>query len=172
MLATLLVFAAVAALAALRFGALKPAALASKAGTAFVLLCVVAAGVLATDRDTWLPFLGESVLPSSLLRLGTSSAEQQGLVDVPVKVDPRATHVAFWAADSGSTAASKPGDAYGSFSNAGVVAVDAGGIASLKVQCPGVYSVGRKTLPKHVHYRECFGDGTIGRVMTKAMDCV
>ena len=138
----------------------------------------ISAIVLAFDRTLWLPFLGESVLPSVLIPLSSNAttanattANATNSMHVKVQVKPN-TKVAYWAARPGSE---KPlgqetpvTDAYDKFDNSGVVMSDASGIATISFEKGTEYTVpsGRQ-LKSHVHYRELSGEyGMIGPVQT------
>ncbi len=117
------------------------------------IIVALAAIKLAMKRDTWLPFLGDSVLPTTLVPL----KDLKGDTTVTVKVQPN-TKVAYWAADRLKT--EKEGvplveEAYGDYANSGVVVSDEKGIAKLTVNKGTSYIVpsGRE-IPRHVHYRE------------------
>lgn len=132
----------------------------------------VCAIVLAFDRTLWLPFLGESVLPSVLIPLTSANTSANASDNtVKVKVAPN-TKVAYWSAKPGneSPSSSLPTvkDAYGKFENSGVVMSDATGIATLAFEkgTPYVVPSGRQ-IDSHVHYRELSGEyGMIGPVQS------
>ena len=124
----------------------------------------ISAIVLAFDRTLWLPFLGESVLPSVLIPLSSAST---GAQKIQVKVSPN-TKVAYWAARPGNNPEIPVTDAYDKFDNSGVVMSDASGIATISFEKGTEYTVpsGRQ-LKSHVHYRELSGEyGMIGPVQT------
>jgi uncharacterized membrane protein YuzA (DUF378 family) len=129
------------------------------------LLVALAAVKLAIKRDLWLPFLGESVLPGSLIPL----KDVFGDTTVDVKVKPN-TRVAYWASlpqENGKTPLVH--EAYGDFKNAGVVLSDKDGIARLTVNKGTSYIVpsGRE-ISRHVHYRELDQVwGLVGPIQTK-----
>jgi uncharacterized membrane protein YuzA (DUF378 family) len=128
---------------------------------AIVGVCAIA---LAFDRTLWLPFLGESVLPSVLIPLSSNST---GAQKIQLKVAPN-TKVAYWAAKPGSNPETPVVDAYGKYDNSGVVMSDAAGIATISFEKGTEYTVpsGRQ-LKSHVHYRELSGEyGMIGPVQT------
>lgn len=110
----------------------------------------ISALILAFDRDTWLPFLGDTVMPSSIVPIKTNVG---GDTKVQVHVAPNAK-VVYWAA--------KPNDkvveveeAYGDFSNSGVVMANNMGEATLTFSKGSEYVVpSGKQLKSHVHYRE------------------
>jgi uncharacterized membrane protein YuzA (DUF378 family) len=129
------------------------------------LLVALSVIKLATRRDVWLTFLGESVLPGSLVPL----KEVNGDTIVEVKVKPN-TRVAYWASlpyeDSKTPLVH---EAYGDFKNAGVVMSDKNGVAKLSVIKGTSYIVpsGRE-IPRHVHYRVLDQVwGMIGPIETK-----
>ena len=72
------------------------------------------------DRTMWLPFLGESVLPGTLVPLKAHSGNTQ----VKVQVSPGAK-VAYWSAMPGDDAEIDVRYAYAKFGNSGVVMADA-----------------------------------------------
>ena len=136
-----------------------------------VIYVVVAlsAVALAVQRDTWLPFLGNSVLPGAVVPL----KKNMGDTTVDVKVMPGAK-VAYWAAeplDSTTEGAAKADAvplvraAYDQFENSGVVVANDQGVATLVFNKGTSYIVpsGRK-LESHVHYREFGEDGMMGPV--------
>jgi hypothetical protein len=117
--------------------------------------------ILAFDRTTWLPFLGDTVLPSAVVPLKTNIGD----TTVDVKVAPGAK-VAFWAAKPGSNPDIKVANAYDDYSNSGVVLANDLGVATLTFNKGTEYVVpSGKRLKSHVHYRE-FHDkhGIVGPV--------
>jgi uncharacterized membrane protein YuzA (DUF378 family) len=129
------------------------------------LLVAFAAIKLATRRDVWLTFLGETVLPGSLVPL----KEIKGDTVVEVKVKPN-SRVAYWASlPQENSKTPLVHEAYGDFKNAGVVLADKDGIAKLSVNKGTNYIVpsGRE-ISRHVHYRELDQVwGMIGPIKTK-----
>jgi uncharacterized membrane protein YuzA (DUF378 family) len=126
----------------------------------------VCAIVLAFDRTLWLPFLGESVMPSALIPV-TANSTSANAVKVQVKVSPN-TKVAYWAAKPGDNPDTPVMDAYGKYDNSGVVMSDEKGDATIVVEKGTEYTVpSGKQLKSHVHYRELSGEyGMIGPVKT------
>ena len=118
--------------------------------------------ILAIDRTTWLPFLGDTVLPSAVVPLKTNVGD----TSVEVNVTPGAK-VVYWAAKPGSTV--QPVEqAYDDFSNSGVVLANDLGVATLSFDKGSEYVVpSGKQLKSHVHYRE-FSDklGMVGPVQS------
>lgn len=136
-------------------------------------LCAI---VLAFDRTLWLPFLGETVLPSVLIPVTSATANDN---TVKVHVAPN-TKVAYWSAKPGnnpeiptvneSPSSSLPTvkDAYGKYENSGVVMSDENGVATLAFKKGTAYVVpSGKHIGSHVHYRELSGEyGMIGPVQS------
>jgi hypothetical protein len=110
----------------------------------------VCALFLVFDRTTWLPFLGDTVLPSALIPLKTNIGD----TTVDVKVTPGAK-VAFWAAKPGADPNINVKDAYDDYSNSGVVMANDLGVATLTFNKGTDYVVpSGKHITSHVHYRE------------------
>ena len=121
--------------------------------------------MLATDRTTYLPFLGECALPPTVFRTATPRALLQG-ADQVIKIPaPRgAVHVVWWAAES---SAAMPTKAYGAFTNSGVVDLLPGDTqVMIALSSPVGEYMG---LPKHVHYRGVYPNGLLGPVKTFRM---
>lgn len=137
-------------------------------GTSHLLLVILSTLYLAFDRDSYLPFLGECVLPPSVLAAKTP---QDAAFNVDVLVPDGATHVMYWASESGAGLAANPYDAYGNYANAGIVQAGSNGKASLAVRCPRQYRVRGRTLPRHVHYRAIYKSGVAGPVQTTEVTC-
>ena len=129
-------------------------------------LVLISALYLAFDRTTWLPFLGETVLPETLIPV----KEHVGKDKVTVKVAPN-TKVAYWAALPKSADRDNDKDptvdvAYDGYTNSGVVMSDSDGNAVLTFDKGSDYIVpSGRTISSHVHYRELRGKyGIIGPV--------
>jgi uncharacterized membrane protein YuzA (DUF378 family) len=136
------------------------------ARTIFILVGLAAAYVMF-DRDLYLPFLGETVIPNGALPEKTPERwSEKAVVDVPAN-----TKVIFWAAEpvgEGSLGQVKgPAEAYSAYENAGVTVSSADGKAELRVRSPQSYRVPvRGLLEPHIHYRIYTSDGMLGRVKT------
>jgi len=140
-------------------------------GTGLLILSMAAFFYLALDMSTFLPFLGETILPPSVIATKTPV---DAAISVDVRVPVGATHVIYWASDPGSpgtSANATPWDSYGNYTNSGVVAAETGGTATLLVQCPQQYKVFGRTLPRHVHYRAVYKTGILGPVQTTPITC-
>ncbi len=124
-----------------------------------VALCAVS---LAVRRTTWLPFLGRSVLPGNLVTLQTPAKADK---KIKIKVYPKAK-VAYWAAYGKDKKEQDVFDAYGDYSNSGVVVADDKGNAELPIIEGGGYKVpSGKNLPRHIHYR-IIGNSMMGKIKT------
>jgi hypothetical protein len=115
----------------------------------FVGICAIA---VALNTTTWLPFLGESVLPSSIVPLSTITGDTK----IKVKVSPN-TKVAYWSALPNKKHYVR--DAYDKYQNSGVVLSDNNGYAILTFNKGVGYKVpGGTFVEPHVHYRELHED--------------
>lgn len=133
-----------------------------KLDTVIYMVIALSAVYLGSNRDFWLPFLGDSVLPAELVDI-----KQPAKFDtvIKVKVSPN-SKVAYWAANPHETTPDVV-SAYGNFNNSGVVMADNEGVAELRVIRGSGYKVpsGRYIKP-HVHYRELTGEyGMMGPVL-------
>jgi uncharacterized membrane protein YuzA (DUF378 family) len=142
-----------------------------KTGSKAVYILVgLAAIVVALDRASFLPFLGETVMPCSLLDEHTpehadTAVEIHGLTP--------GSKVLYWATEPATEGLAKINDwrrAYLDFANAGVTTADQGGHATLRVRKPQPYTVPMKgRLEAHVHWRVCGENGMVGPVQTTTL---
>lgn len=142
--------------------------LASKWSRLVVILGLVGAVYLGFDRDFYMPFLGPTVLPTTVLKVGTpADASVSVSIDAPANV----SHVVYWAANPSTMSRDDPMEAYRGFNNAGIVAAT-NGRATLRLACPGTYKVGwGRLLPRHVHYRYIYKTGVLSGVQTASVTC-
>jgi hypothetical protein len=136
-------------------------------GNNFSKLIYLLAGIsiiaLAVRKHTWLPFLGDTVIPAILL----PETKNVGDTSIKIKVTPN-TKVAYWSSLP-STDENPPVDkAYGDYSNAGVSTSDKDGFATLTFNKGTGYIVpSGKYIKPHIHYRELTTDySIIGPVKT------
>lgn len=132
-----------------------------------VLIIVI---YLALHRDTFLPFLGETVFPYTLVK---DTIHGSGSVSKTIYVDvPDGTKVAYWAAMPGNKIEPNPHIAYNQYKNSGVTTVK-NGQATMSVDCPATYRVPRynEQLLKHIHYRIIHTNGMISEVHTVKVNC-
>jgi uncharacterized membrane protein YuzA (DUF378 family) len=116
------------------------------------VIIALAAIRLAFQQKTWLPFLGYSAFPSKAFI--PLKENKNAPIKIEVKVKPN-TRVAYWASLHKDTHdIPYVDDAYGDFSNSGVVMSDKDGIAILSIKPSTSYIIpsGRE-IPRHVHYR-------------------
>lgn len=116
-------------------------------------------------RDTYLPFLGRTVVPCSVLepRIPPGATKE-----ITISTEPN-KKIIYWAANRTKTPSEVQtwDKAYGLYENAGVALSDASGMARLKVNPPQPYSVPIKgKLDSHVHYRVCGEPGWMGSIQT------
>jgi uncharacterized membrane protein YuzA (DUF378 family) len=118
-------------------------------------------------RDVYLPFLGETLVPSGALatKAPTNANEQ-----VTVQVRPGAK-VLYWAAEPNPTQGTDLptwSQAYQEYENSGVVVADDTGKAVLRIRGPPQdYRVPWKgRIESHVHFRSDEGNGFLSRVKT------
>jgi uncharacterized membrane protein YuzA (DUF378 family) len=131
---------------------------------AVYVLVGIAALAVAFNRDTYLPFLGESVFPCSVLPDQVPAGATR---EVKVRAEPGAK-VVYWASEpsDGGDVPNYQG-AYREYQNAGVATADNSGVAVLKVREPQAYTVpinGR--IESHIHFRVCGPTGFVGRIKT------
>jgi len=141
----------------------------SMAARGVYVLVGLAAITVMFHRDTYLPFLGQTVVPCSAL---PEQIPQGADASVQVKVTPK-SKVLYWAAEPETEGMKKIHDwrqAYIKFMNVGVVMSDETGVATLYVRNPQPYTVpwmGR--LEPHVHFRVCGDSGMMGSINTVYM---
>lgn len=134
---------------------------------------LIAAVWLLFQRDTYLPFLGKTVYPCSLLENRIPDhADKEVHVD---GLQPGAK-VIFWAAEPATEGLARIRSwqqAYLDYANAGVATVDGDGHAVFHIRKPSGYTVmgGMKQLSAHVHWRVCNGGTSgLGPVQTIPID--
>lgn len=127
----------------------------------------IAALGLMLRRDTYLPFLGETVAP--VCNILAERIPEGANIELKVRVAPGA-RVLYWAAEPAADSlkhATNWRDAYAKYKNAGVTVADVRGNALLRVRAPQPYTVPMKgQLKPHIHYRVCQQDGMMSRVET------
>lgn len=116
-------------------------------------------------RSTWLPFLGDSVIPCSFFEVKEQN-EFTHIINLKLKPGIK---VIYWAANSDDDyeKLSDVKKAYGKVTNSGMAIADENGIAKLKFKYPQAYFVKnlwKKNLPPHIHYRICKGQMMLGPV--------
>ena len=136
------------------------------------ILIGISSILLAINRNTYLPFLGETVYPCYALKDKIpANLLTENSTTVKVNVPPFAK-VVYWAADPENETmkvAKDPWVAYAYYENSGISTADKNGIALLLLNKPIEYEVGniyRKKLNRHVHYRYCSSPGMLSEVKT------
>jgi uncharacterized membrane protein YuzA (DUF378 family) len=127
------------------------------------LLVAISAIVLIFQKDTFLPFLGETVMPQPL----SEYLPTGNLISKTIKYLPSNVKVIYWASLPSDTVFSNPQDAYDNYKNQGVTTSDNNGVAVLKVLNPSSYKVPIKgKLEPHIHYRYWSEAGVASRIYT------
>lgn len=136
-------------------------------GTYAQMIIGLAALYMSLQRSTWLPFLGPTVLPTSITIDSIADAPLSTL-NVSVPNDNQAQKIIYWAAMPGKNVVSDATDAYGDFANARVISLKGqeGPTVLLPIAQPAPYTVRGRQLSPHVHYRYIYAGGIIGRVQT------
>ena len=122
------------------------------------VLVFIAAIYIGINRNTYLPFLGHTAIPPSIFfqEKVPQGSNVSYVLSFANDVQDGA-YVLYWGALSKdhSTTRPNPIDAYGDYSNTGIVRVK-DKKATLFFNCPDKYAVGSvmpKTLNRHIHYR-------------------
>jgi len=134
-----------------------------------VLFTLIALSAICVgfSRDSYLPFLGSSVMPCSLL----NPQEPKGSnYEVQVSLRP-GSKVLYWAAEPNDVSGNELNNwdmAYKDYSNSGVAISDDSGKATLRIRgAPQSYKIPFKgKLKPHLHFRICKSNGFMGPVQT------
>ena len=120
-----------------------------RVGLVGIGLCAI---VVATDRDTYLPFLGRAALPSSVLQI---SEVIPGDVVVDIDGLPSRSKLIWWTSKR----------------DGGVVDIGEDGRAKIFIDCPAREIIGkRRMLPSHLNYRFVESEGILSSVRTKQLN--
>jgi uncharacterized membrane protein YuzA (DUF378 family) len=135
-------------------------------GTLLYGLIGLSALLIMFDRDTYLPFLGPTVMPCGALQ----DREPPGATkEIRVSVVPH-RKIIYWAAEPANEnlkTISSWQEAYQKYENAGVTTSDGTGQATLRIRAPRSYQVPTGgVLDPHIHYRVCEEAGWMGRIYT------
>lgn len=133
----------------------------------------VAAIYLGFCRNYYLPFLGDCVVPPSLIQTIPPHPDADLQLNIYA---PGAVKVMYWAAEpfTGKQGTNKWDVAYNNFLNGGVATVE-NNKATLTFACPQSYWVNKfgnkKILDQHVHYRLVYPNGWVSEVKTEYVKC-
>jgi len=133
------------------------------------IIVIIAVLYLGISRNTYLPFLGPMVFPSSLLKDESKPKDADTLFKVPV-MEEDGTKIVYWASQKAEKTFEDPWTAYGEFPNTGITIVK-NGEALFSVYCPSGYKVPGKLLAPHIHYRIVYPKGILGEIKTFYVDC-
>lgn len=131
----------------------------------YSLVSIIPSIYFITSRDYYLPFLGDTVLPTYLLK---ERIPENYDIELKVKI-PKNTKVIYWASEPGKKDRT-PWDAYKNYENSGVTTSDSDGVAVFKVREPGRYvkpmMFGTNYLKPHIHYRLVKTNGMLDKIKT------
>lgn len=119
------------------------------------------------NRDYYLPFLGEAVIP---IKEG-NGLDNKNLIKIEINSLPPNRKVLYWASNPNDNIFDNPFDAYNKFPNSGITTTNENGTAICPIVCPSSYKVYNKTLKQHIHYRYEIQDGLYSRVFTQQVKC-
>lgn len=138
------------------------------------IIVLIAVVFLLLKKETYLPFLGTTFIPSNLFvdQQYPDGANLNYSIDMRDYED--GTKVIYWASNSTGNIIANPYDAYKGFNNSGLSVVK-NGKADIRIFCPDKYKVNKlftMTLGKHFHYRIISKNtGFISPVQTFYVDC-
>jgi uncharacterized membrane protein YuzA (DUF378 family) len=99
--------------------------------SSFIYILVgMAALILIIQRDTFLPFLGHTVMPKPMNEYSPSG----DVITKTIENLPPNVKVIYWASLPSDKTIDNPYDAYGEYTNQGVTISDANGSATVKCQ--------------------------------------
>jgi uncharacterized membrane protein YuzA (DUF378 family) len=137
----------------------------------FTKILYLAVGISAVslffNRDSYLPFLGETLVPCAAFATRTPDNANQ---DIIITTLPN-TKVLYWAAEPNDVSNNELNNwdmAYKDYSNSGVAISDDSGKATLRIRgAPQSYKIPFKgKLKPHLHFRICKSNGFMGPVQT------
>ena len=150
------------------FGSLFGQSIGSHVSTFIYLLVGMSAILLVIQRETFLPFLGRTVMPQPM----TEYKPTGNVITKVIDNLPPNVKVIYWAALPSDKIIDNPNDAYGDYSNQGVTISDANGVATLQVLKPPSYKIPfyndpfKGTLEPHIHYRYWTSPGMTSSLYT------
>ena len=128
---------------------------------------------LVNKKQSYLPFLGETVIPLSVPEYKPINSKILTIIDVE---DSEAVKVMYWGANPSATVFNNHDLAYQNFTNAGIVSIVDKKATLYFNGCPAKYKVPKygfseQLLPSHVHYRYIRASGMASEVFTKELNC-
>jgi len=134
---------------------------------------------VSLQQTTYLPFLGECVVPifnflnDTTMKNLTPSAIERGYRRINIKIPENETggKIIYWAANPSNSNIDSPIVAYGDFDNSGIANI-VNGVATISLLCPANYKVGLLTLPKHIHFRVVNKDGILSKIYTHKKEII
>ena len=134
------------------------------------ILIGVSALYFLFNRDYYLPFLGETVIP-----IGPKKPTEN-LTKIKLTGLPPNTTVIAWGAQNVKVTFDNPIDAYGSYANTEITQSNEKGEAFVELPCPSDYYVSKfgmkSKLDRHIHYRYQLPKykGMFSKIYTKYLD--
>lgn len=129
--------------------------------------------LLLFDRNYYLPFLGETVMPLVIKR----DTKNKKLTKIKLTELPPNTTVVAWAAKGSTKTFGDPFKAYDDYSNSVIAKSDKNGVAIVELECPARYNVNKfgimpEKLARHIHYRYQLPDrkGLFSQAFTKELN--
>ena len=121
------------------------------------------------DRNTYLPFLGDTILPHSLFKPLNNSLTKYDKTDfkkISINIEaPNGVNVIWWAANP-SNEINKVEKAYGDYMNSGVSEIK-DGVANIQFYYPQKYYLDNtRMLNNHLHYRISYNNGFVSEIHT------
>lgn len=138
-------------------------------GSRIIFLAFAAAALmLVSERDYYLPFLGDCVFPNGLLANHVTPNGADTMITAVIQPHTKAV---YWAAEPCMENCEVPvmaWDAYQNYTNSGVAVSDENGVVKFMVRGPQAYNIPFKesTLQPHVHYRYLKNNGMWSRIYT------
>ena len=130
----------------------------------YIYIIIGLSSILLFKRDIFLPFLGDTVIPTSIL---IDRVPVNYNTEKKVNITPN-TKILYWASESNDNVLDNPWEAYKEYNNMGVTTSDSNGNAILKVRKPSAYKKPYKSyvLQPHIHYRYVISNGMMSRIET------
>lgn len=104
------------------------------------------------NRDFYLPFLGETVIPVKNI-----NNIEDGVLNFKIQNLPPNKRIIYWASKSSNQVIGNPIDAYKGYTNSGITKTDSNGNVTIEISCPSDYVVQSfgmdKKIRQHIHYR-------------------